>query len=574
MNWRGNFCFIFVLTSVFANADVQPKEHAYLNYTTVYFEEAPWSQCKSAELLVYADSLYQNQVPRYKATNSISSFKITNLDWGKEYFWKVKYYDSNGQFLGTSAMHHFSVMAIQYQNLEEQRLRVRINDTIKNAGGFLAIDYTRCVFDRTGKPVWTIPTKDTLMDSKIQVRDLRMTDENTFTFLTGKAPLEIDWEGNVLWKAPWPYIKDGDTIIYHHDFQKTKGGTYMVMGLKKVYRPIFGEFSNEQLKSADVKQIDGKWFQRTQINVMLEFDKRGKLIWFWDSGKYITNEEFNFKKTPNGIPNFATHANAFGISADQKVIYIGYRDMSRIMKVDKKTGDVIKAFGEKYQGSRSKFVDVNFRKQHGAFISTHQSIFIFNNNNIGPLEKSVSTVLEIDDREVGETSPVLWRFDLNFDTLTLGKGVSGGNVIELPNSNLLVCAGTLNRVFEVTRNKEIVWDAFVESRRKGEQWQAAPQYRTSFKKEFQFSRAYASIKRNVTMKKLELVVINSGDKHEMFQVEVMHNGKLQRRMVSASLAPGEKWAFELEEKKVGLQNQVQVRLMSTDKIIYPYEVTN
>ena len=136
----------------------------------------------------------------------------------------------------------------------------------------------------------------------------------------------------------------------------------MAMGLKKVFRPIFGEFTSEQLKTADVKKINGKWYQRTQINVMLEFDKNGKLIWFWDSGKHITDEEFNFKKTPNGIPNFATHANAFAISADQKIIYIGYRDMSRIMKIDKRSGTVIKAYGEPYSGTTSKFVDVNFRK--------------------------------------------------------------------------------------------------------------------------------------------------------------------------------------------------------------------
>ena len=239
MNLRKILFFICILVSLAAVADIQPKEHAYINYTSVYFEELPIAACNQAVLVVFVDSLYPNQIPRYQLSGPVPAFTINGLEWGKEYFWRIKYYGENNNLITMSVVHHFSIMPIVYQNTEEQRLRVRVNDTLRNAGGYLAIDYTRCVFDRKGKPIWTIPTSDTLMDAKIQVRDLRMTDDNTFTFLTGKSPLEIDWDGHILWKAPYPFVKDGDTIIYHHDFQKNDCRHVYGNGPKESFPPNF-----------------------------------------------------------------------------------------------------------------------------------------------------------------------------------------------------------------------------------------------------------------------------------------------------------------------------------------------
>ena len=169
-------------------------------------------------------------------------------------------------------------------------------------------------------------------------------------------------------------------------------------------------------------------------------------------------------------------------------------------------------------------------------------------------------------------SAILWQFDIDFDTLTMGKGVSGGNVIEFNNSNVLVCTGTLNRVFEVTKDKTVVWDAFVESRRKGEKWQAAPQYRTSFKKEFLFTRAYCYVKTNNNKNQKELSVVNTGGKNEIFLIEFLKNGKRIRQVVSPTLAPNSKWTMNIEKEFSGHLISIQVRSKQSLQVFHPYQI--
>src|SRR5689334_24059471 len=92
-----------------------------------------------------------------------------------------------------------------------------------------------------------------------QIRDLKITKDNTVTFLNGSFPLEIDLDGNILWMPPYPFILNSDTIVYHHDFKKTNRGTYMVMGNKKVYRKVLGDYSADLLrKEFETRVIDNQ----------------------------------------------------------------------------------------------------------------------------------------------------------------------------------------------------------------------------------------------------------------------------------------------------------------------------
>lgn len=121
-----------------------------------------------------------------------------------------------------------------------------------------------------------------------------------------------------------------------------------------------------------------------------------------------------------------------------------------------------------------------FKNQHDANVTKHNSIYILNNN--GSWGGGISSVIELKDNlKSKKDTPWVWKFDLDFDTLSKGKTLNGGKVNELPNSNLLVCAGELNRIFEVTKNKEIVWDAFIYGKGKQDSvWVRMPQYRANW----------------------------------------------------------------------------------------------
>ncbi len=80
-----------------------------------------------------------------------------------------------------------------------------------------------------------------------------------------------------------------------------------------------------------------------------------------------------------------------------------------------------------------------------------------------------------------DTNLVLWEFALDFDTLGKDRSGSGGNVTELPNSNILLCGGQLNRILEVSKKKEVVWDAFIYSLGKTDSvWKPMQNYRCSW----------------------------------------------------------------------------------------------
>jgi hypothetical protein len=69
-------------------------------------------------------------------------------------------------------------------------------------------------------------------------------------------------------------------------------------------------------------------------------------------------------------------------------------------------------------------------------------------------------VLLISQREEDSSNNyVAWSFSCDLDSLNRHDERNGGNVDQLPNGNFLVCMGNMNRIFEVTRNKKIVWDA-------------------------------------------------------------------------------------------------------------------
>jgi hypothetical protein len=524
--------FFFTLVLFFLNssvsAEIFPKENQIINKIPVYFEEELSILGESHLLMITTDSLKftTDSVTTYK--NNLPTFWVSDLKWGHTYYWRVIALDKNKKELKRSAWHTFYTIAeFNSKYINEIKIVVHKNDTNRNNKGFVSCDYARTIFDRKGKAVWILPNIKGLVDESSQIRDLKVTQDNTITFLIeNSVPLEIDMSGEVLWKAPYPLVINNDTIQYHHDFKKTKRGTYMVLGNKKVYKRIPVEYKKENLENEyGVKMIDNYPFKLAEIGLVLEFNSAGDIIWRWDAEDYIDEKDYNYYKTPSGFPNMSTHMNAFGESDNGLKIYVGFRDLSRIIKIDKKTNTVELAYGEKFPSGQATLANNLFRNQHDANPSSKNSIYIFNNN--GSRGGGTSSVLELRDNLKYDTMPV-WKFELDFDSLSSGKSLRGGNVQELPNKNLLVCAGQLNRIFEVTKSKKIVWDAFVMSRGyKDTLWQAFPQYRAGWLKNldechFLIYNVNSGLKNKSTF---NFRIINSGNTKDSYIINVYSTEK-------------------------------------------------
>lgn len=545
------FILLFLLTSNPFLAQL-PKNKAILHYNTVYFEDSLIKTANSYKLSLALDSLFRQPVLFLDSiTKKLPAFHVNNLKWGTSYYWRINAYN-NGKIEKQGEIHKFSIMIIRTSYMDTLRLKVIKNLKEKNNGGFIAFDNCRTIFDREGNPVWTLPLIKGVSEFTTGIRDLRITKDNTFTFLTLKTPVEIDFDGNILWKGTKPLILGKDTIKYHHDFKKDIDGNYWVLGNKIVYRKLLKKLDDNILKNEDKILItDTGVFRGTEIGLLMKFNKNNQLLWIWDSNSYIKDEDLNYKLTGNGFPLFSSHMNAFSFNEKLDEVCIGFRDLSRIVKIDVKTGRVISSYGEMYPSGDAKFANNMFSSQHDCSINKENNIFILNNNT---LNKEPSSVIELDGNNLKNRS-VIWRFNLNFDELTNGKSEKGGNVTELKNGNLLVCAGALNRTFEVTRKNEIVWDAFIQYKtNKDTAWANFTQYRSSFVDNLPIYRFLPIIKNIETKssesKKLQVIVHNTGNSNDSYVLKVLDkNDKVIMQKLTKEIKVNENYTNVLKLPK-------------------------
>ena len=535
------FQFVFSLLAFTIKAQI-PAQGAQVNFTQVYFEDKFIKDAVLYKIQVYQDSSAQNLV--FAAESKLPAFESKGLSWATKYRWKVSALDAVGKNLYDSDFYTFSIgKKVASVNEDDTKFEVHYNNTAKHAGGLVMLDYARGIFTRDGERLWTAPLIPGLITEKRQVRDLKLSKDKTITLIAGNIPIEIDFEGNVLWTAPHPFVFLNDTITYHHDFRKLNNGNYMVLAHKKAARRIIDNSRKDTLR-ADMNMFirNDTLYKRTFQSMLFEFDKNGKVIWYWDSNAYISDEDLNYKITESSFPSFGTHANAFSVSSDNSKVYVGFRDLNRIVRIDRKTKKVEYSYGEKYPSGDAKIGAGLIVGQHDATITDRGTILVLNNNNDIRKGNEVGTLLELRDMPKPKEELVAWSFSLKFDTLTDGKTTAAGNVVEMKNSNLLVCAGIMPRLFEVNKSKEVVWDAFVYGRQNTQdKWVLFPQYRIGFTPQLYFYhflvKQQAADKSN---KKNTITIYNTGNTADSYTLKLpSQKGKELVVSTTLQLSPGE-----------------------------------
>ena len=154
------------------------------------------------------------------------------------------------------------------------------------------------------------------------------------------------------------------------------------------------------------------------------------------------------------------HANSVSYDSTYKYLYLGCRDFSRIVKIDKASKKIVAEYGEKLTDSDTKVVQTNlFSRQHDVKPIGTNEVLLFNNGE--EAETGKSTVMRILlPQKAKETVKKTWEIDLDIDTIP-GKANRYGSAQLLDNGNYLIGGGTNGRILEVTANKEPVWDLFL-----------------------------------------------------------------------------------------------------------------
>jgi len=269
---------------------------------------------------------------------------------------------------------------------------------------------------------------------------------NLLTFITldtaDRALVELDWDSNIVWSYRDPQHKK-----IHHDFQRLENGNTLLLA--------------RELRS--IPHISSK---KIADDYILEIDQNGNVVWDWYTYEHF--DEFGFSSEAkqiiyeqgldwahtNSIQSLP--ANSLGDpNFKEGNILVSQRNTSIVFVIDRDTGDVVWRSGP--DGG------VSLGQHHARLLSSGlvgaDRILMFDNGGKScyPMESRLhSRVIEVDPLN----NQILWEYNGQHSGQNLFTFFSPfkSGAQRLPNGNTLICEGNTGRIFEITREKEIVWE--------------------------------------------------------------------------------------------------------------------
>jgi hypothetical protein len=468
------FILLFLATScVFAQ--VTPKEGSKLNYRIIGFSFPEKSTTASYKVQV-ASGNYDNDNAFQKNIVVTVAAKENKIiaevpSFGKQYTWRVVYLDDHSKAT-KSELYHFSTMMSPNVNPDSVHMRV-VSNTGKYRDYYVFVDGNKVLYDMKGNPVWFFPKIDSLDLGSIHLRDLKRSSFGTITVIVDERIYEINYNGDILWKGPGNDKAKTDSInfqnSYHHEFMRLPNGHYMTMGFEQDIWRLPGKVDSNTftlLKGKIIRDSNNVYYQKMYFGTLLEYDEQGNISWKWSGADYFKGSDLNKRMIQNEIFDLNdTHANAFYFDEKTQSIYISFRDINRIIKIQYPSGKVLGVYGKLYTpGMDRRMKNGLFCGQHSCRLSQEGYLYLFNNNICH--SRALPTILMLKEPKSGkDTLEKIWEFECPMEELasnatTGGFFNFGGNVFELPDSALFVCMGGLyGKLFIVNRDKNILWSA-------------------------------------------------------------------------------------------------------------------
>jgi hypothetical protein len=272
-----------------------------------------------------------------------------------------------------------------------------------------------------------------------------------------KGLVELDWDGNVVWQ--WE-PGEGDGSI-HHDFHRMPNGNTLVNAWEVIpYEEVI----------AAGRLADQITERGLAADVIYEIDPDGNIVWKWSTWDHRgSNSKFHLdiNYITYVIPEHSrsnpdwTHFNNVDYDPDTDRILTDSREFGELYIIDRKTGDILyrwgnpSAYGAGEGPTISTPGDQILFGPHDAHwieegLPGAGNILIYN-NGWGRTPTSYSSVVEMDP----ETGEIVWEYGRTF----FSSHISGCQ--RLPNGNTFVCSGSHGHLFEVTSEREVVWEYVV-----------------------------------------------------------------------------------------------------------------
>jgi len=491
-------------------AQILPKEGSKLNFRLVGFSFPAERGVKQYNIEIASGDFYnegdfkKHIIATRAADRNELILEVPNF--GQTYTWRVV----NSQ--GTGALHHFSIAYDEKIDLQRRRLRV-VKQTQDYGGSFILMDGAGLIYDFKGAPIAFLPPKK----KSFGKRDLSITTDGTLTYIDGDVAEEVSLSGKVLWRAPEFHALNKDTLPYkyHHELQKLPNGHYMVLGSEFLLTKQ--EVSKDTAYTLFTTNSFDKGVGMGEYSTIIEFDAKGKIVWSWKESEHLPGTDYDYYNwaekgrrkfaNSNGFPEptlppgvqstmqspamgggaippppppmrnfphpadpmalrspmfmkYDPHANSFWYDQRQGVLYVCYRNISRVLKVDYKSGRVLAVYGERFKPQMKSVGDGIFCNPHAIRKSASGDLYFFNNNSCKGNDSMPSVIFL---REQGGQIAKVWEYQCKDDQVFNRKVTNGGSVQELSDGSIFVSMGlACGKMFVVNKAREERWTGVAE----------------------------------------------------------------------------------------------------------------
>lgn len=239
----------------------------------------------------------------------------------------------------------------------------------------------------------------------------------------GGVVLEADPSGNILWEHRVPN--------HHHDARKLANGNVIILATELVPPALAAKVKG----GLPGTERDGAIY----ADVIYEVTTSGETVWTWHAYEHLDPETDII--TPHDKREEWSHANTVGELADGNLI-LSFRNLSTVVIVERKTGNIIWRLGRE-----------TLSHQHYPHELANGNILIFDNGTYREnIALNFSRVIEVDRK----TKQIVWQYTDTPPQNFFSPYISGAQ--RLQNGNTLITEGNYGRLFEVTPEKEVVWE--------------------------------------------------------------------------------------------------------------------
>ena len=490
-----NFMYKFFIALAFfiiptqGSTQVLPKEGGKLHYRIIGFS-FPKISNKNSYTIQIAKGNY-NTVDSFKKNVTITLNSRKNKivaevpAFGTAYTWRVVYHNPTSSDTA-GGLNHFSTNYIKLVDTNNTRLRI-IRSAVKYKDAYVFLDGTKTLYDMKGNPVWSLPD---INGVGAPPRDLKLTPQKTITFLLDNHAYEINYDCDILWKSP----NDGKVSGtlgegYNHEFTRLRNGHYMVLGKKPFLWELPTTIDSSVLNAPGEiivhDTIAKKYYQKMEFGTVIEYDTSGKVLWSWNPSEYLKNSDLYYRRTLEGLFDLDVHENSFFFDEHDQVIYLSFRDVSRVLKIKYPEGNVLASYGGAYKPGNREVQKGLFCHQHSCRFSEDGYLYLYNNNGCNPNERP-KVIMMKEQGGAKDSLKKVWEYEcdlpgMNEKTPIDPAFMAGGNVLELPDHSLFVSMCVLyGNVFIISKDKKILWNAISEIYNPAKKkWKVQASYRAS-----------------------------------------------------------------------------------------------